>query len=863
MPRRPDDDGLLAGDANRTSNGVTPRILTPDQRLRVFVSSTLQELAPERAAACAAIEGLHLTPVLFELGARPHSPQDLYRAYLDQSDVFVGIYWQSYGWVGPGADLSGVADEYVRSDGKPRLVYVKEPAPEREEQLEQFLDRLRGEGSCSYKRFETADELVDLLGNDLAVLLAERFAAGGPEAASPADVLPATAPRILPKPMTSFIGRETELGEIEDLLDSEHRLLTLTGPGGIGKTRLAIEVAERVGDKYVDGIAFVALESLASPKLVLSAVSNTLALREVGGDPADGLVTYLQGRSMLLVLDNFEHVIGAATEVTSLLERASGLTVLITSRELLRVRGEREFRVQPLSAEGDAVRLFAERASATRGDFELGRDNVSVIVDICRRLDCVPLAIEVAAARMRLLSAGQLLERLSERLTIIGPRDAPERQQTLSAAIAWSYELLEPAERRVFERLSVFRGGFSLEGAEAVCGFPADLDVVEILGSLLDKSLVYPLPAARGRLAMLSMIREYAFAQLDRSGERDATLDRFSAYYLGLATEWDGAVRTVGADWIGPIDEEADNARAAIIRLLEQGRGADVATMIRGLWVWLWFRGQVPEAREFVRATFRGGGELAPEDRALLLLVDGSFAYFQADFPLAAAELEEAQELFEQTNDSLGAALALTVASMVRSVTVGKERSLSDLADALAVLEQGEDPWGVAIALSASSRIRSVFNDFDGAEPLLEHTLSSAEELGDPFLIVLALDNHAYYRLSIGDADGARAVIDRALELARTTGLRYGVDDLLEAYARLEADVDDFTRAAELIGTAEALREAIGAPLWGPLVERHKRLTDELKQALGEDEFDAACKRGRELPLEHWCKRAAALATSG
>src|SRR5262249_22843826 len=351
----------------------------------------------------------------------------------------------------------------------------------------------------------------DLLRNDLAVLLAERFAPVEPEATP--------APRTFPKPMTSFVGRKTELEEIEGLLGNEHRLLTLTGPGGIGKTRLAIEVAKRVHEKYTDGVAFVRLESLGSPKLVLPAVGGTLALREIGGDPLDGLVAYLQGRSMLLVLDNFEHVIEAATEVTSLLEGASGVTVLITSRELLRVRGEREFRVQPLSADGDAVTLFAERASAARGDFELGMEDVPVIVDICRRLDCVPLAIEVAAARMRLLSSRQLLERLSKRLTISGPRDAPERQQTRSAAMAWSYELLEPAERRVFERLSVFGGGFSLLGAEAVSGLAADLDVVEVLGSLLDKSLIYRPPAGDGRLAMLSMIREYALDRLEQSGE--------------------------------------------------------------------------------------------------------------------------------------------------------------------------------------------------------------------------------------------------------------------------------------------------------------------------------------------------------
>jgi non-specific serine/threonine protein kinase len=577
----------------------------------------------------------------------------------------------------------------------------------------------------------------------------------------------------------------------------------------------------------------------------------------VGGDPLEGLVAYLQMRTMLLVLDNFEHVIEAASEVAALLDHAAGVMALVTSRELLRVRGELEFRVPPLSADGEAVRLFAERASTTSGGLDLDPEDVPVVAAICRRLDYVPLAIELAAPRLRLLTPGQLLERLSERLTLAGPRDAPVRQQTLESAIAWSYGLLEPLERHVFERLGVFRGSFSLEGAEAVCDAPPGADLVDVLGSLLDKSLMYRLPGGRGRFAMLSMIREFSFERLARSGKVDQTLEQLTAHYLDLATRWDDAMRTVGSDWIVEVDEEADTARAVIARLVEQDRGRELATMIRGLWGWLWFRGQLDEGREWTGATLVHRDRIPPGDRAWMLLVDGCFAYFQVDFAGAAAQLEQAQELFEATGDPLGAALALTVASMVTAATEGKERALSGLSKALAVLEREDDAWGVAVALSGSSRIRSVFGDFEGAEEHLNRTLAAAESLGDPFLIILALDNHARYRISTGDAKGTREVVERALALVRTTGIRYAVDDLLEVYAWLETDAGEYARAAELLGTAEVLREAMRVPLWGPLIDRHAALEREVREALGEAAFNAGRERGRGLPLDHWCEETA------
>jgi len=804
----------------------------------------LQELAPERAAACTGIEALHLTPVLFELGARPHAPRDLYRAYLDQSHVFVGIYWQSYGWVGPGAAISGIEDEYMRSSEKPRLLYVKEPAPQREGRLKEFLDGLRAEATVSYKHFETADELAALLRNDLAVLLAERFAAaaggnGGPIASG-----------TLPTRLTSFVGRAEELEQIEELLTGGSRLLTLTGPGGIGKTRLAIEAAQRVGPNY-DLVAFVPLASVASTKLVLPAISGTLALREIGGDPLEGLVAYLRGRTTLLVLDNFEHVIEAVPEIAALLDRAPGVTAIVTSREVLRVRGEIEFRVPPLSAADEAIPLFAARASTTGDVVELDREDLPVVAEICRRLDCMPLAIELAAPRLRLLSATQLLERLNERLALAGPRDAPARQQTLEGAIAWSYELLEPAQRELFERLGVFPGSFTIDAAEAIGG---DGDVVEALGALLDKSLLYRVSAGQGRFAMLSLIREFAYGRLSRSVALETTLERFTDFYVASAVQWEKAMRTTAGDWVVTVDEEADNVRAVVSLLIDHGRGPELATLIRGVWVWLWLRGRLDEGREWVRRALLQRDQLKTDDLAWMLLVGGCVAYFQADFEVAAAELGEAQTLFEGTGDALGAATTLTIASMVNAVTLGRERALADLARALAVFEEESDPWGIAVTLSGTARIRSIFGEFEGAEALFDRTLLAAEELGDPFLVLLALDNHVYLRLSNGEMDAARGLVDRSLELVRATGVRYGVDDLLDAYALLEAEAGDYTRAAELLGTAEALRTAMRTPLWGPLIDRRAKTVEPVQEALGPAALEEALARGRELPLEHWCE---------
>jgi hypothetical protein len=324
--------------------GVTGVVRTPEQRVRVFVSSTLQELSAEPQAVRDAVTHLRLVPVMFELGARPHPPRDIYRAYLAQSQVFVGVYWQSYGWVAPAEQVSGLEDEYLLSKGLPRLIYVKSPAPEREPRLEQMLARIEDDGDVTYQRFSEPAELQRLVENDLAVLRSERF--------EMAEVRGGTAeegPSGLPVPATPLVGRDQEIAAVADLILGEGvRLVTLTGPGGVGKSRLAAAVADRLGPGFGDGVRFIGLASVTSDDLVPTAIAAGLRLSTSGGQLLTDVVSYLGPKRVLLLLDNFEQVTGAAPLVAGLLGSAPGLVVLVTSRTVLRLSGEHEFPVAPL-----------------------------------------------------------------------------------------------------------------------------------------------------------------------------------------------------------------------------------------------------------------------------------------------------------------------------------------------------------------------------------------------------------------------------------------------------------------------------------------------------------------------------------
>jgi len=821
--------------------GRSSQILTPDQRLRVFVSSTLQELGSERTAASEAIASLRLTPVLFELGARPHPPQALYRAYLQQSQLFVGLYWESYGWVAPGEAMSGIEDEFKLSEAMPRLLYVKVPAPKREPRLEEFLGQMRAEGSASYKHFGTAEELRELLASDLALVLTERFEATA-EAVKP---FPAPA-RDLPAPRTSFVGRVEELAHIEDVVAGGSRLVTLTGPGGIGKTRLAVEAARKLAAEFSDGVVFVPLDGVVGDELVPGAIAESLGAREVAGDAMASLVAHLSTRRMLLVLDNFEHVIGAAPIVGALLEGARQLTVLVTSRERLRLSGEHEVQIPPLSSDGEAVELFAERAASAHQGFELVPDELRVVEDICRRLEGVPLAIELAAPRMRLLTPAQLLERLSERLDLTGPRDAPVRQQTLEAAIAWSYDLLTPDEQRVFQRLGVFPGSLSIEAAEEVAGLDADVDLLDVLSSLLDKSIVYRLPhLGETRFGMLRMIREFALARLTASGELEPTLERLSDYYLRLAAQAEDGLRTTAqGQWRQTIDLEADNVRAVLTRAADRHAVGELSALTRGLFLWFWLHGNVDELREWVGlglACSDGSDDL---DRGWLLGLDGAFAVVGGDFEDGAKTLPEAEALLDNAGDRRGVATMKLVRTFGSAPLIGEKQAVAQLEDLLPEFDELGDLWAYGTALHAIGRLRVVFGDYEGAGDIFERAVEEVERVGDDFGLALASNNLARSRFAHGDVEGARLVMRRVLAHRRAKGIGFADDDHLEIVARVAHADGEHERASALVGAAERVRTQIGIPLWPPAQQQFDALLEELRAALGDDDFDAAWERG-------------------
>ena len=739
------------------ADGGWSAIRTPDQRLRVFVSSTLEELAAERRATRAAIGQLRLAPVMFESGARAHPPQEVYRAYLEQSDIFVGIYWQRYGWVGPGMTISGLEDELRLAAGMPRLLYVKVPAPGMEPGLERMLDGIRAEGATAYKRFTSARELRGLVASDLAMMLAERF--GGPDRA-------ARWPAI-PSPVSALVGRDADVAEVTRMLTApEGRLVVLTGAGGAGKTRLALAVAERAQEQWADGAAFVDLSPVTDPGLVPDAIAAALGLVGQGRErPLDTLERGLARRQMLLVLDNFEQVLGAASEVADLLQRVPGLRVLVTSRVVLRLRGEQEWRVDPLGvpppgitlallAEVPAVRLFVDRARDVQPGFALTSANAAAVAELCRRLDGLPLALELAAASMRLLTPDQILARLPGPLEHPGAvADLPGRQQTLTGTIRWSYDLLPAPAQRMLARLSVFAAPFTAAAAEQVAG-PEAGDAVQDLATLLDHSMISPAERADGQQAfrLLDPIRRFAAAQLTDPGEMLSHLER---YLLGVL---DAASPHYGSrdQDMRRLDSEQPNLRAVLARIADGQRPpGQLVRALGDVWVWLLVRGHLRRSatlwQQIVPLLAQdppGGDRMA---RAWLL----------AGGWMNAGEFTKAIEAVDEVwPDGRGAekpsriALLLMVRGIARA-DIAHDQARADFAEALEVARAADDPLVLGYVQVHYGARLGLDGDLDQARVLHEQALTNARSTGDENLraeahYVLAVD-----ALAAGDTRSA------------------------------------------------------------------------------------------------------------
>jgi predicted ATPase/DNA-binding CsgD family transcriptional regulator len=616
--------------------------------------------------------------------------------------------------------------------------------------------------------------------------------------ADPGDWLPAEPFWKVPTSLTSLVGRAQDVAAICTLLARpEVRLLTLLGVGGIGKTRLAIQVASRLRERFADGVCFVGLAAIRDPNLVTSAIAHELGLQEGGARPLEEAVTtWLRDKQFLLLLDNFEQVVSSAPLVQDLLSTCPRLVILVTSREVLRLAAEHLFPVPPLAfpdlakqpeqeelAQYAAVSLFLERAQAIKPDFTLTQANGRAIAELCARLDGLPLALELAAARIRLLPPQALLARLGHRLQVLtgGVRDAPARQQTLRNTIQWSYDLLTAQEQRLFRCFSVFAGGCTLEAAEAVCGGGGDAagpegSVLDGVSSLIDKSLLQQTgqEGEEPRLSMLETIREYGRECLEACGEAEGMQHTHAAYYLALAEE--AEQRMPGPErgsWLERLQREHENLRAALAWLMEHNEW-ETALRLGGALLQFWcMRGYLSEGRvELARALAGSQGDVATPVRAKALLAAGTLAALQGDFAQAEALCGESLALFRALGYHRGSALTLT--------TLGYDAlHQSDYAAARPLLEEAErlyreveDKDGIALALGHLATLLLFQGEYDRARTLLEEAVVLSREGGDSWSIANALLLVARAMFCQGDLTRAQAPLEESLALARQEGYK-------------------------------------------------------------------------------------------
>lgn len=843
-------------------------ILTPDQRLRVFVSSTLHELAEERRAVRSAITALHLTPVMFELGARPHPPRELYRAYLEQSHLFVGLYWERYGWVAPDEAVSGLEDEYRLSGDRPKLIYVKTPAPDRDGRLQTLLDHIRDDDTASYKPFRTAKELRRLLCDDLALLLTERFTAArsAPTPAADAATVPPASP--LPVPPTPLVGRARELADLSaSLARPEVRLVTLLGPGGVGKSRLALELGRRLEGSDRGSVHFVALAPIRDPALVVAEIAKGVGASEGGdGTLLEALKGRLRTQKSLLILDNFEQVEDAAPVVGELLGAAPDLKVLVTSRSALHLAAEHLFEVLPLEppgagrsplaliGESPAVQLFVERAQAVKPSFTLSLDNALAVAEICGRLDGLPLAIELAAARTPLLTPQALLGRLDKRFALLtgGVRDLPDRQRTLRSTIDWSFDLLGDEEKRLFAALSVFAGGFTLDAAEAVCG-EACTDLLGTLASLIDKSLVKAGDAeGEGRFGMLETVREYAVEKLEAGGKAEAVRSAHAAFFTEFALFAD--VQLKGGDqrfWAGQLEREHDNIRTALAFTLGRDAAAALELSSALLRFW-WIRSYLTEGRRWLKDVFSALGEV-PTTAALAKAYNGAgiLARMQGDYATSSDFDVRSLEAYRALGDPNGVANALNnigVDAMERR-DFPKARALME--EVLALHRNRGDEAALAVPLANLGLIALHERDYISARDLLTDSLGRFRAQGDGWSAAGTVMNLGSAALKLGDLDAARGYFSQSLELAVALGDKEIVATTLTSFGFLAAALGRDLLAARLWGAAAALSASIGHQLPpSSTFGDDEAAIHRVKSRLGDDGYALAYREGQEMGLD-------------
>jgi predicted ATPase len=723
-------------------------------------------------------------------------------------------------------------------------------------------------------------------------------------------------PNNLPIQRGLLVGRERELDEIQGLLlRPEVGVLTLVGPGGIGKTRLALQVAAEMVEDFADGVYFVPLAAVTGPEQLEQTISQALGLQEaVGSSIGETLVRYLSSRQVLLVLDNFEQIMGAAPDVAGLLSSARGLKVLVTSREPLHLQGEQEYQVPPLAlpnprnlpplevlSQYDAVALFIQRARLVQPGFTIDNDNAPAVAEICYRLDGLPLAIELAAARTRLLPPAALLDRLASRLRLLtgGARDLPLRQQTLRDTIRWSYDLLNPSEQMLFRRLSVFSSGCNLEGAEAVCNASGDLeiDVLDGVSSLVDKSLLRQEGASRGepRFSMLETVREFALELLENDpAEAEQMRGNLADYITGLSERASPHLRVrTQKEWLYLLDREHGNIQGVLRWMLDRGEAIRALRLIWNIWQFWYYRGYfseviglidqafaLPQGKEptFERAgalmvaaivgarlgNFERMGDYGRESaeiaaqvgsdahlvQAYALMMVGAEGIYRDGGGLDRAVLENSVSLLREARDQWGLALALLDIGLIETYTGNYDEAQSALEEGSVLFRKLGDSWGLAQTLNSLGDVMRIRADYARAEELYEESLGLYRELDVQPDIPASLHNLGYVALALGDRDKARDLFAEALGLQIALKTRGGCAECIAGLGAVAAVDGAAEKAARLLAFADEVRLSEGSAWWPAEKADRERYTALARSQLDPAIWDKATAEGRAMTLE-------------